>query len=355
VALLVAGLAPFGTGAGSSAPRFTPSLSLRPTQILETSGVIEKLSADAGRVALEAPGNGGCGPIGIWTPARGLAWIQGSSCPSGMGLPEDHDQLVLAGGYAAWTKIVSGIPDLEALETGNPASGSTRIATADGGTTSSDEEVAVRHDVGQLAGDGPLLVYTSWTATYGPGGIGPAVVSDGKLWRIVAGREVALVTAGADAMDGVAADARRIVVLRRGGTLAILAPNGRRLGAFGLGEVRAVKLAGPRLVALRDRKIEVRSAASGDVIHVWPTARTSAGVALQDAQANFAVYTAGIAIHLLRLSDGRDRALAIAGERGPVDADLEPEGVYYSYTKARSAKPGRVAFVPWQQLKQRFD
>jgi hypothetical protein len=115
---------------------------------------------------------------------------------------------------------------------------------------------------------------------------------------------------------------------------------GRRASAFRLGtrSVASVKLTGARLVVLRGRTLEVHDAASGTLRHHWPVAASDAPIALEDADGNFAVYTAGIAIHLLRLSDGRDRVLSITSEEGPVPADLEPEGLYYSYSEAGRTK-----------------
>jgi hypothetical protein len=46
--------------------------------------------------------------------------------------------------------------------------------------------------------------------------------------------------------------------------------------------------------------------------------------------------------------------LAIAGEEGPVHAELERNGLYYSYNTPAGAKHGRVAFVPLDQLTARF-
>jgi hypothetical protein len=59
---------------------------------------------------------------------------------------------------------------------------------------------------------------------------------------------------------------------------------------------------------------------------------------------------AGIAIHVLRLSDGRDVVLRLPNEAGPGDAALVPQGLYYSYNQAYSARPGRIGFIPIEKL-----
>ena len=79
-----------------------------------------------------------------------------------------------------------------------------------------------------------------------------------------------------------------------------------------------------------------------------------APITLEDAQGDLAVYTAGIAINLLRLSDGRDHVLTIADQGEPAHAALEPEGLYYSYNRSGSETPGRLAFVQLRQLEAKF-
>jgi hypothetical protein len=75
---------------------------------------------------------------------------------------------------------------------------------------------------------------------------------------------------------------------------------------------------------------------------------------LRDAEGNFAVYVAGVAIHVVRLGDGRDLALRIEREAGPADVQIEPQGLFYAYNEAYSEQPGRIAFVPFSQLRRRF-
>jgi hypothetical protein len=211
--------------------------------------------------------------------------------------------------------------------------------------------------VGDLTGDGSLLVYNSWA---------PA-----RLWRIVDGVGK-LVTRGPDAADVVAVDNGRIAVLRADGTLAILDEKGRELSAFHLGGTagnQAIRLTGSQLVVLRGAQIEsnlylgdspfavlrsgqiqVRDARSGAVEKRWPVSDRYGPVTLDGARNGFAVYTEGIVIHLLRLSDGRDRVLSIPGEEGPAVAGLEPDGLYYAFNQAGARTPGRVCFVSWNDL-----
>ena len=61
------------------------------------------------------------------------------------------------------------------------------------------------------------------------------------------------------------------------------------------------------------------------------------------------MYIAGRTVHLLRLSDRRDATIRAPGV-GPVHAQLEPSGLFYSYSPAASPGRGRVALVPLASL-----
>ena len=345
----------FPTGASFSAPQWAattipvravgpvPAISLVPRTLATTAPVLA-LSADAGRVAFETTCSGG--PLAIWDTAGHLEPVAAKICDTENG----RAAMTLAGNRTAWiwenySMIVS------ALEVATPGAKPAVVESAD--------EKGYGEMIGNLTGEGTLLVYNTWGTGYGyePRKIVPT------LWRVV-GKKKSKVVSGADALAVVDVDAERIAVLRDDGRLVILDLRGKRLSTFSFGKkgIRRepstdrwpVRLTGPLLVALRGRTIEVRDAASGTVRHRWPTAASEAPIALEDARGDFAVYGAGIALHVLRLSDGRDRMLEIADEEGPVHAELERNGLYYSYNTAIGAKRGRVAFVPLEELAARL-
>jgi hypothetical protein len=64
---------------------------------------------------------------------------------------------------------------------------------------------------------------------------------------------------------------------------------------------------------------------------------------------NYVLYRRG-AVHLLRLSDGRDRPLSAGGQAPPVDAQLGKRGLFYLYNQLYTRKPGRILFVPYSKL-----
>jgi TolB protein len=329
----------------------TSMLSLRPVRILRTPTLALDMSADNGRAAVATSGETGCGPVAIWGARKSATRIpESAEC----GDADWIEEFAFAGRRAAWTyeEDTSSL-SFTGLVTGALGSRARELATADND--------GHKH-LGNLAGDGPLLVYSTWRGkccSYYPLRLRKGPVKEPKLWRIVGegAPSSQLVLAGPDAVDVVAVDASRISVLRPDGVLAIVNETGKRLSAFRLGRrgIEAVSLTGPQFVVYRGKTVEVRDATTGKVKHRWPvTSSDGAEISFEDAQGNFAVYTEGIAIHLLRLSDGRDRVLAIAKQAGPAHAELEPEGLYYSYNETGSAHPGRVAFVPYKELTARF-
>ena len=77
-------------------------------------------------------------------------------------------------------------------------------------------------------------------------------------------------------------------------------------------------------------------------------------VAGLDVQGDLVVYETGGAIHMLRLSDGRDKAPRLPGATPELDAGLEPSGLFVSWNKMHDRRPGRLAFVPLHALSARL-
>jgi hypothetical protein len=89
------------------------------------------------------------------------------------------------------------------------------------------------------------------------------------------------------------------------------------------------------------------SRSAGDDVCGDPSGCRLAALRLADYQDGLAVYVVGHAVHLLRLSDRLDSAIRVPGV-GPVHAQLEPSGLFYSYSPVASR--GRVVFVPLARL-----
>src|SRR5207244_7726194 len=83
------------------------------------------------------------------------------------------------------------------------------------------------------------------------------------------------------------------------------------------------------------------SKSAGDDVCADPSGCSLAALRLADYQDGIAVYVVGRAVHLLRLSDRRDVTIRAPGV-GPVHAQLEPSGLFYSSRPAGRPAPGRV-------------
>lgn len=105
--------------------------------------------------------------------------------------------------------------------------------------------------------------------------------------------------------------------------------------------LHAAALTHAGLVVDQGRSISVYDATTGKRTNTW--AKRAAG-ALVDADSNIALYIAGRVIHLLDLSLGHDVTIRTPGT-GPVLAQVEPAGLFYSYS-APGDQPGRIAFLP---------
>jgi Tol biopolymer transport system component len=350
----------FPTGASFSAPQWAPTtlpprtaalvpaISLVPRTVATPAPVL-RLAADASRVVFETTCYGG--PLTIWDTTGALDRVVGEDCDTENG----REELALAAGRIAWINENYSMI-YRFLELATPGKKPAHVDDAD-----------AKHDggwIGNLMGDAGLLVYNKWRVTHSGDIADPRWrVEDPGLWRIDGTRPTRIV-AGADAFDLVDVDTGRIAVLREDGKLVILDRQGKRLSAFSLGKrgVEAepstgrwpVRLTEGLVVVLRGTAIEARDAVSGTVRHRWPTASSEAPLTLEAARGDFVVYKTGIALHLLRLSDGRDRIVEIPDEEGPVHAELERAGLYFSYNTPVGAKHGRVAFVPLRELTARF-
>jgi|GEM_PF-2375229 len=115
-----------------------------------------------------------------------------------------------------------------------------------------------------------------------------------------------------------------------------------RVFPFAAGEVTAARLDGRRLFVTRARLLEAYDVATGAAVFQRPLPSDSV---LADVDGGIAVLQRGRALTLLRLADGRSFTLTL---RGRVLADLEPDGLYYSYGTAGGG--GRVVLMPRSEV-----
>ena len=154
------------------------------------------------------------------------------------------------------------------------------------------------------------------------------------------------------AVDG----GRVVAVPATGGVVRLLSLRGRVLRSWSVGE----KVVSARL---RGRVLAVQHGTTVDVYDAQTGAKRQSRELLTDGgpppillgvQGDLVVYETGGAIHLLRLSDGRDKALLIPGAAPWLDASLEPGGLFISWNKMHDRRPGRIAFIPLRTIAGRL-
>jgi hypothetical protein len=139
-----------------------------------------------------------------------------------------------------------------------------------------------------------------------------------------------------------AVDSGRVLVREGSDTLVILDAAGAELSRLTVPDFTEASLQGSDVVVHSGGDLDDYDAATGALLHAWPV---PADAHLEDVQVGVAAYVTGSAVHLLRLSHGRYSVVTAPGT-GPIHAQLEPQGLFYSYSVADSERPGRLAFVP---------
>jgi len=110
-------------------------------------------------------------------------------------------------------------------------------------------------------------------------------------------------------------------------------------------------LVGPRLVVLQRRRLVVLDVGTARRLAAWPVQiGFGSGPVLEGAAGDLAVYVVGAAIHVLRLSDGRDVVIDTPSATEPVFARLVPSGLFYAFNEAYAKRPGRLVFVANSEL-----
>jgi hypothetical protein len=135
-----------------------------------------------------------------------------------------------------------------------------------------------------------------------------------------------------------------LIAARQASVVAVLDERGALVREFRFtpADVSLARLDGARLVISRRDVIEVYDGVSGadELTHPRP-----AGYRLVDVDGGIAVLLRDNTVMLLDLRDGRSRTVALGS--GPVFADLEPPGLYYSH---RVGQGGRAVFLPRAEL-----
>ena len=295
---------------------------------LETNGRITALAMDGPRVALAVTDpQRRCDRVLYWN----VAWrpVQRISAPNGPTCASPQQtaisRVAIAGFRAAWLRPAGGA---QAVVAGSPKCQEWIIRRLQRGS-GHDEVVG-------LAGDREILAF--------------AVTRHERELRGTS--EVALVSGRFRAVDLIArreiptqlvADRGRIAVLWDDGTVQLLGQRGRILRQFAIGRAVAIALAGDKLVAVRDGKLDVYSVSSRSRVAQWPVPSDVRGV---DLQYGLAVLHTPRRVLGVRVDSGQTSLIA-RSPRTIVNVQVEAAGLAYAYN-VRSH--GIVRFIPIDAL-----
>jgi hypothetical protein len=361
------------------------STAAKPAPVLRLIGPVKELAADGGRVAIVLQTTRPrctTARVAVWQPAtRSLAPIGVSPCSESLSTGAGVYSVALAGTRVAYVLFGGGnTRELQLKATTVAARRPATIASAAFGLDGDSGTY-----IGRVAGDGATLAFDWWNVCPACAGAARPQPDRSAVWRVL--------STGSACPDAGLGALRRCAVLRAGfgtmrllsvagGSVALLQPDGSVVVTtlagetnatvpFAPGELRAARLDtdGGSLAALvatgGKNGLRVYDPA-GALVHAYalPAARTSgdgtcgdpngcgpAALRLEDVQSGIAVYVLGRDVHLLRLADGK-RAVVRAPGRSPVHAQLEPDGLYYSYSL--TPRSSRVAFLPFSGLAARF-
>jgi Tol biopolymer transport system component len=352
---------PFPSGGSFSSPAWTegtvqngaqpPKLRWLPLPKTHQVGSKPVLAAvfGSGRTAA-APRQAECAPFVVWklgTRSRSI-----DPC-------RDADLLLdmaVAGDRLAWvTAAVSHTEFPQYLDVAEPGHKGVVIASAE-----ADPETGAGEYIDTLRGDGSLLAFnfwqenlngsvsklTSWrvlppgsrSAQKCPASRGEIAPGESarRCLRLRAGNGTRLLSIS----DG------RIVGVKSGRLVRILGPDGRLIRSLrASSSVLGAQVQGSRLVVLTAMQLQVFTS-KGKTVARYALAKGAdlPSPQLLHGSGNFALYWRG-AVHLVRLSDGRDHVLTAAGQAPPVDAQLGRRGLFYVYNQQQTSKPGRILFV----------
>jgi Tol biopolymer transport system component len=329
-----------GSVRGTPAPRL-PFVSLRKARTITTVLPIVALAAEGNEAAV-AQGFGGppsfrrpLGPIVVWNQTRGTKMeVPVRGCGSA------YDVLLAAGrvayrcdnsseGYTVHESLRLGTTDL--VRTHGEEFGGSFLGglVADRGTIAFDVESAGKPRRPEFR------------------------IRRTRIWRSN-GARTELVRTLRGRASVASLDAGRIAVLHDGKAVSVLAPGGGiRTLAVGGPRILGAALDGPRLLVLQGRRLVLVDLRSGQQTASWPVRRGFGPVPeLEDAQGDLAVYVVGVAVHIVRLTDGREIVVDTPSATEPVFARLVPSGLFYSFNESYDKRPGRLAFVPGSELER---
>ncbi len=342
-----------------------PGAGAKPPVLFGTHGLVERIAADGTRVALETTATGGCDRVVVWNEATKAfsVWKTGINCPGGATSGgQSVTELALAGTRVAWIEEAAGnLQDLS-LRTATIGQAAPKLVgpVAENGNGASSDPTG--DYLGRLFGNGSLLAFNTWHVceALAKGAVDETAISlcstpsstaqnvdeiENANLRTDVGGIVKTATSGPSAFTIVAVNAGRIAVQQQNGSVILYSSTGTVLKTIPVpsGTFAGTVLSGNQLVTLRNGALEVYDATSAGLTKSIPVAAPKP--TLRGASGGLAVYVSGTAVHVVRLSDGKDVAIQPPGS-APVDAQIVPAGLFYSYNvPTNKTAPGRVAFL----------
>jgi Tol biopolymer transport system component len=351
----------------SGMPPAPPTLTLPLSRRQTLSDPLEQIAADGRRAVANL-----CPRLIVWNSRTGRTVRTPISCAL--------DQVVLAGKRLAFTTSAGGNTEVSSelailrLGSRRPITVTETVAPNEGGGDL----------IGSLVGGDGAIAFTNY---HNPGGRR----EKRQAWLLLArhgsrcpvspeeGPPARLCRRLGGAAGGVTAaiDAGRILTVAPGGAARLLSLRGRVLRSLRLGRriasarfggrtiavqrgVCGENVEGPaRLTDIAERSgctlfpsIDTYDAARGARKRTRPLA-TDGGPPpwLLDVRGDLVVYRTGGALHLLRLSNGRNVALDLPGAAPPFDAQLVGGGLFVAWNQMHARHPGRLAFVPLRAIK----
>jgi hypothetical protein len=297
------------------------------------------LSAAGKSVAIHAAVEDGCDQSGIlWTPATGKAVKLTDACSN----DASYESLTLAGSTAIWWDYDAGnhvyCTDVYVSGIVSPKPHGLNVCDGTAGDT-----------YYEFAGDKTVTAVADYSVceqdcTDANGNLLPDGDYGVEVGRVVGGKVVPILKP-VDFRIFVDARNWRVATIEKN-SLDVYDLRGKLLWSdYGKYGVSVGWIVGNTVVAQQDRRVMVFAPRSQRLAKTLPKGAKLAGVS-----GGLAVYTVQSSVHVLRLSDGRDRVLATI--RGLADAQITPSGVFYgSIDKSYN---GLVTFVPLADVLRRL-
>jgi hypothetical protein len=312
--VLVVGAASFArAGAGS--------------RTLAVNGEIGSISASGGAAAISVDG------------CRGLVWIPSTGAVTNLRDPCNADakyqDLTLAGDTAIWWDYDAGnhvyCDDVYTASISSPKAKGLGICDGTMGDT-----------YFELAGDRTIVTISDYTVcesdcTGDNGNLLPDGDYGVEVRRRFPGGKLVPILPATNFLRFLDARNWRVAVIESKRTLAVYDSAGSKLWSrAGVTGVAGGWVMGGSVVLQQQRLIRAYSRAAAGIGRQLPR-----GASVDGAIGGLVVYKAGSSVHLLRLSDGRDRKFVTV--KGLVQAQITTAGVFYAAGSSVTFVPMRVA------------